>query len=591
MSKTLLSVCVNAFLAIILGLPSIGLAEPNQELHRLFEDYWSHKMKSDPFGATLSGVHDFNDRVPDVSQDAIRKKQETLIRFYEELDSFDMDALDKSDSLSLDILKFILKHDIELGKFDTWRIPFLSDSGFHNYFGHVVSATPFNTKEDYETYFIRLESYPEYLRQNLSNMRVGLADDFSQPKDILEKILPSFDAQVTKEPEHHPLYRPLTDLPDSIDRASQNALTKKARQILVEKVIPACAELARFMREEYIINARTTLGANQMPGGDAYYTAWARYFSSLDASDPVKIHALGIKEVKRIRSEMNGIIKQLEFKGSFQEFLAFLRSDRQFYPKTPEELLMKASWLAKRADGRLPAFFGRLPRQPYSVQPVPDELAPNYTGGRYSPAPPGASRGGEYWVNTYALETRSLYQLTALTLHEAVPGHHLQIALAYEIENAPQFRKKFYPHAYGEGWALYSEKLGVEMGLYDTPYDHFGRLSYEMWRACRLVVDTGIHSQGWTRQQAIDYLVANTALSYHTIGTEIDRYIAWPGQALSYKMGELTILELRSEAEQELGDQFDIREFHDTVLAQGGLPLDLLRKQVMDYIDKAKAAE
>jgi uncharacterized protein (DUF885 family) len=288
---------------------------------------------------------------------------------------------------------------------------------------------------------------------------------------------------------------------------------------------------------------------------------------------------------------MDEIIQQLEFKGSFQEFLAFLRADRQFYPKTPEELLMKASWLAKRADGRLPAFFGKLPRQPYSVQPVPDELAPNYTGGRYSPAPPGASRGGEYWVNTYALETRSLYQLTALTLHEAVPGHHLQIALAYEIENVPEFRKKFYPHAYGEGWALYSEKLGVEMGLYDTPYDHFGRLSYEMWRACRLVVDTGIHAQGWTRQQAIDYLAANTALSYHTIGTEVDRYIAWPGQALSYKMGELTILELRSEAEQKLGDQFDIRAFHDTVLAQGGLPLDLLRKQVKEYIDRVGTAK
>lgn len=591
MSKTLLFASVTALLAIILGLPSSSLAEPNQELRRIFDDYWSHEMESNPFGATLSGVHDFNDRVPDASRDAIWKKQETLIRFYEELDSFDRDALDKNDALSLDILKFILKHDIELGQFDTWRIPFLSDSGFHNSFGHVVSATPFTTKENYEAYLERLKAYPKYLRQNLSNMRIGLADGFSQPKEILEKILPSFDAQVTEKPEDHPLYGPFEKLPDSIDRATRDALVRKGHQILADKVIPACAELAQFMREEYLTNARSTLGANQMPGGDAYYTAWVRYFTSLDGADPVEIHALGIEEVKRIRSEMDAIIKQLEFKGSWQEFLAFLRADRQFYPKTPEELLMKASWLAKRADGRLPAFFGKLPRQPYSVQPVPDELAPNYTGGRYSPAPPGASRGGEYWVNTYALETRSLYQLTALTLHEAVPGHHLQIALAYEIENAPEFRKKFYPHAYGEGWALYSEKLGVEMGLYDTPYDHFGRLSYEMWRACRLVVDTGIHSQGWTRQQAIDYLASNTALSFHTIGTEIDRYIAWPGQALSYKMGEWTILELRSEAEQKLGVQFDIRAFHDTVLAQGGLPLDLLRKQVEDHVDRVGTAE
>ncbi len=589
MIKNLLPQSLIPFLAFSLGIPSTGFSEPNEALHRLFEDYWAHEMESDPFAATLSGVHNFNDRVPNASPDAIRKKLDTAVRFQQQLESFDKEALDANDALSLEILKFILKHEIELGKFDGWRMPFLSDSGFHTYFGHVVSATPFNTKENYESYLLRLESYPEYLHQNLSNMRVGLADGFSQPKEILEKILPSFDAQVTKKPEDHPLYRPFADLPDSIDRASRNVLAKKGRQILAEKVIPACAELAQFMREEYLTNARSTLGANQMPSGDAYYTAWVRYFSSLDASDPVEIHALGIEEVNRIRSEMDEIIKQLEFKGSFQEFLAFLRSDRQFYPKTPEELLMKASWLAKRADGRLPAFFGKLPRQPYSVQPVPDELAPNYTGGRYSPAPPDASRGGEYWVNTYALETRSLYQLTALTLHEAVPGHHLQIALAYEIENAPKFRKKFYPHAYGEGWALYSEKLGVEMGLYDTPYDHFGRLSYEMWRACRLVVDTGIHSKGWTRQQAIDYLAANTALSYHTIGTEIDRYIAWPGQALSYKMGELTILELRSEAEQKLGDQFDIREFHDTILAQGGLPLDLLRNQVENYIENSKA--
>lgn len=569
-------------------VPIFCFAAANQDLHRLFEDYWSHEMETDPFAATLSGIHDFNDRVPDVSQDAATKKLEKSVQFQQRLGSFDKEALGPNDALSLEILNFILKHEIELGKFDGWRMPFLSDSGFHTYFGYVTSATPFNTKEAYQVYLKRLEAYPKFLKQNEENMRIGIAHGFTQPKAIMEKILPSFDAQVTERAEDHPLFRPFLKFPSSIDLDTKKVLEQEGRRILEETVIPSYVQLARFMREEYMPKARTTLGASQLPNGDEYYSAWVRYFTSLEDASPHEIHELGREQVDLIRNEMYEVIGKTEFDGSFDEFLNFLREDRQFYAKTPEELLMKASWLAKRADGRLPAFFGKLPRQPYSVQPVPDELAPNYTGGRYSPAPPEASRGGEYWVNTYALETRSLYQLTALTLHEAVPGHHLQIALAYEIENAPEFRKKFYPHAYGEGWGLYSEKLGVEMGLYDTPYDHFGRLSYEMWRACRLVVDTGIHSKGWTRQQAFDYLASNTALSHHTIGTEVDRYIAWPGQALSYKMGELTIWNLRLKAEQELGDRFDIRGFHDTILAQGGLPLDLLRKQVEEYIEKSK---
>ena len=271
------------------------------------------------------------------------------------------------------------------------------------------------------------------------------------------------------------------------------------------------------------------------------------------------------------------------------EFVEFLRSDEQFYAKSADALLERAAWISKDIDGRLPGYFGTMPRQPYSVEPVPAELAPNYTTGRYVGAPLGADRGGQYWVNTYALDKRPLYELTALSLHEAVPGHHFQIALALEIEDAPEFRKRFYPHAFGEGWGLYAEKLGVEMGVYQTPYDHFGRLSYEMWRACRLVIDTGLHAKGWTRQQAIDYLASNTALSLHNVQTEVDRYISWPGQALAYKMGELTIWELRAKAERELGAKFDIREFHDAILVGGGLPLEMLRARIDGYIAEAKA--
>jgi uncharacterized protein (DUF885 family) len=415
-------------------------------------------------------------------------------------------------------------------------------------------------------------------------MQLGIESGFTQPREIMDNILVSFDAQVTESAETHPLYAPFREMPGSIAAEDQTRLREDAQRLLEEQVIPAYAEIRDFMHERYVPNARDTLGASELPDGEAYYAALVRYYTTVDSATPDGIHERGVREVARIRAEMNDVIAETGFDGSFDDFLEFLRTDPRFYAKTPEELLMRAAWIAKKTDGRLPAFFGKLPRQPYSVEPVPDEIAPNYTAGRYVPAPPGGPRGGQYWVNTYALETRALYQLVALSLHEGVPGHHLQGALAYEIEDAPEFRRQFYPHAFGEGWGLYAEKLGVEMGIYDTPYDHFGRLSYEMWRACRLVVDTGIHAKGWTRQQAVDYLASNTALSMHEVGTEIDRYIAWPGQALAYKIGELILWDLRREAEAALGAAFDIREFHDVVLTSGGVPLELLKTSIKQYV-------
>jgi uncharacterized protein (DUF885 family) len=450
--------------------------------------------------------------------------------------------------------------------------------------GYVVSATRFDTASDYLDYLARLEALPGYLEQNRVNMQLGIESGFTQPREIMKNILVSFDAQVTESAETHPLYAPFRDIPGNIAAEDRARLRDKAQRLLEERVIPAYAEIRDFMRERYVPNARETLGASELPDGEAYYAALVRYYTTLDSATPDCIHERGLSEVARIRAEMNDVIAQTGFEGSFDDFLEFLRTDPRFYAKTPEELLTRAAWIAKRTDGRLPAYFGKLPRQPYSVEPVPDEIAPNYTAGRYVPAPPGGPRGGQYWVNTYALDTRALYQLVALSLHEGVPGHHLQGALAYEIEDAPEFRRQFYPHAYGEGWGLYAEKLGVEMGMYDTPYDHFGRLSYEMWRACRLVIDTGIHAKGWTREQAVDYLASNTALSMHEVGTEIDRYIAWPGQALAYKIGELTLWDLRREAETALGDAFDIREFHDVVLTSGGVPLELLKTSVKQYV-------
>ena len=550
----------------------------------LYEDYWNYELEQNPFMATAAGDYRFNARAPDVSEQAQLARLAQLSEFESRI------PVDSGgDGLNAEILRFILKHEIALGEFAPWRIPFLSDAGFHMEIGYIVSSTRFESVEDYRSYLARLAALPEYFEQNRVNMQAGLDAGFTQPHAILDNIMPSFDAQVTETAEEHPLFGPFIDMPDHLSAADKAGLRDEAKTLLSSKVIPAYAEIREFMRERYVPGARRSLGASDMPDGDAYYAALVRYYTTLDSATPRSIHERGLEEVARIRAEMDDVIAQTGFDGSFNEFLTFLREDPRFYAETPEELLMKAAWIAKKTDGRLPAFFGKLPRQPYSVDPVPDEIAPNYTGGRYVPSPPGGPRGGQYWVNTYALDTRPLYQLVALSLHEGVPGHHLQGALAYEIEDAPEFRRQFYPHAYGEGWGLYSEKLGVEMGIYETPYDHFGRLSYEMWRACRLVVDTGIHAMGWSREQAVEYLASNTALSLHEIGTEVDRYIAWPGQALAYKVGELTIWELRREAEQALGDRFDIRDFHDVILTSGGVPLELLKLQVRGYIEAARA--
>ncbi len=560
----------------------LAAAAPRAE-QTLFDEYWDYELGADPFLATTSGDYRFNDRVPDVSEVTQRARLERLHDFASRLDAGEAGASDNL--LNEDILRFILEHELALGEFAPWRIPFLADAGFHMDVGYVVSATRFDAASDYRDYLARLEALPGYLEQNRVNMQLGIESGFTQPREIMDNILVSFDAQITESAEKHPLYAPFRDMPGNIAAEDRARLRGEAQRLLEEQVIPAYAEIRDFMRERYVPNARETLGASELPDGEAYYAALVRYYTTLDSATPDGIHERGLREVARIRAEMNDVIAQTGFEGSFEAFVEFLRTDPRFYAKTPEELLTRAAWIAKKTDGRLPAYFGKLPRQPYSVEPVPDEIAPNYTAGRYVPAPPGGTRGGQYWVNTYALETRALYQLVALSLHEGVPGHHLQGALAYEIEDAPEFRRQFYPHAYGEGWGLYAEKLGVEMGMYDTPYDHFGRLSYEMWRACRLVIDTGIHAKGWSRERAVDYLASNTALSMHEVGTEIDRYIAWPGQALAYKIGELTLWDLRREAESALGDAFDIREFHDVVLTSGGVPLELLKTMVRQYIE------
>jgi uncharacterized protein (DUF885 family) len=558
-----------------------------EALHQLFADEWSTRMRDDPLFATASDVHDYDDKLPSVTPADFTRRLQQDQDYQKRLSAISRDALSHEDQVNYDLFEFVLKHRLALAPFKQWRIPLTSDEGFHIEVMRMAAGVRMSSVQDYENYIARLHAVPAYFDQQIANLRQGMADGFTLPAVIMPGVIKVVEGQQYTAPEKTPFWEPFTRFPDTISAADRERLMTAARSAIQGDTIPAFNKLLTFFSKEYLAAARRTIGASDLPDGKAYYEASVRFYTNLDVT-PDQVHELGLSEVARIHAEMDAVIKQTGFKGDFAAFLKFLRTDPRFYAKTPDELLKDASYIAKQIDGLLPGYFGKLPRQPYSVQPVPAELAPNYTAGRYSPAPLGGLKGGEYWVNTYALEKRPLYALTALTLHEAVPGHHLQGALARELENVPPFRLDLYPHAFGEGWGLYSEKLGKEMGMYKTPYDEFGRLTYEMWRACRLVVDTGMHWKGWTREQALEYLASNTALSLHEVETETNRYIAWPGQALAYKMGELKILELRKRAHDALGDRFDIRAFHDAVLENGGVPLPILETQIDEYIAAAQ---
>ncbi len=561
-------------------------ADAAAALHALFEDEWNSRLARYPLFASGQGVTDYNDRLADVSPAAQQRNLDEDREFLARLAGIDRAALSANDRISHELFEFIVGHRARLAEYRPYRIPILSDAGFHIRVQRMYESMPFRSVEDYEQYLARLRAIDGYFEQNIANMRAGIADGFTQPQAILQGIVASISGPIVEDPEQSVFHAPFRNLPEHFDAASAERLRTAGRSAIAESVIPAYRKFLAFFTEEYIPGARQTLGASSLDDGRAYYEELTRFFTTQQDANPDAIHELGLREVARIRSEMEDIIREVEFEGDFAEFIEHLRTDPQFYADTPQQLLKEASYIAKRLDGQMPAFFRTLPRMPYGVEPVPDDIAPNYTTGRYWGAPADGRRGGYYMVNTYALDKRPLYTLAALTAHEGVPGHHHQNALRNEIEDLPNFRRSFYPHAFGEGWGLYSEKLGIEMGIYQTPYDHFGRLSYEMWRAVRLVVDTGIHYRGWGREQAQDFLAENSALSLHNVRTEIDRYISWPGQALAYKIGELHILELRERAERELGANFDIRDFHDAILLSGGVPLDLLEYEIDRHIEQ-----
>jgi uncharacterized protein (DUF885 family) len=504
-----------------------------------------------------------------------------------ELKQIDRSKLPANEVVNYDMFQRQLDESIEGYELGDYQMPINADSGFHSGFSRLPQEMPLATVKDYENYISRLRQWPRYVHEEIELMRMGIKRGFTVPRATLTGYDKTMSAHVVDDVTKSVFWKPFEKFPSTVPQEARERLREEGRKAIMEAAVPGYRDLLTFFDNEYLPNTRTTLGAYDLPNGHAYYRYKIREFTTTNLT-PEEIHAIGVKEVDRISAEMNEVLKQTGFKGDMPAFLHFLRSDPQFYAKTPYELLARASFIAKKIDGKLPSLFGKLPRLPYTVEPVPADIAPKYTSGRYVGAPEGSTKPGIYWVNTYGLEGRPLYNLEALTLHEAVPGHHLQISLSREIQDVPLFRRFTYISAFGEGWGLYCEWLGKEAGIYDSPYSDFGRLGYEMWRACRLVVDTGIHAGGWSRQQAIDYMAARTSLPLHEVETEVDRYISWPAQALSYKLGELKIKELRARAEQAIGTRFDVRAFHDTVLGSGAVPLDVLEANVNRWIEQQK---
>ena len=573
-----------AVLMLALGLLSLAPAgaapagsaaeTADVQFKHIYTTEWAWRTGHPGAGESASTAD--NGRLDDVDAASQQRRLANWQHVLEQLDRIDVAQLSPASRVNFEVYYAQISNLLADQKFKTWQMPFNSDSAFWSDIGYELGGDHLRSAADYRKYLDRLGQVPAYFDQEIANMRLGLKRGFSVPREVLKGRDASIAAVADlNDPTQSSFYAPFKQLPASIPAEQAQALQGEALQRIRDEVIPAYAKLLKFFREEYVPEARTTLAAEAMPDGKAFYRQQIHEYTTL-ALSPDQIHQIGLDQVAKIHTQMLKVMKSTGFKADFPAFLAFLRTDPRFYAKTPQALLDKSAWVAKEVDGQLPKFFDHLPRARFTIKPVPADIAPYYTSGRGGP--------DVYLVNTYDLKSRPLYNMPALTLHESYPGHALQLELAAEQHGQPAFRRDGYISAYGEGWGLYSEYLGNEMGIYQTPYQKFGFLSYQMWRACRLVVDTGIHHLGWTRQQAIGYLTSNTALSDREIANEVDRYISWPGQALSYELGYLKIRELRTKAEQALGPKFDLRHFHDTVLSTGSVPLPVLEKRIERFI-------
>ena len=574
MKALLHATALTVILTSLSALPAMADTATDQKFESIYKSEWDWRSQQEAANED-SPSGEVAAHLPDVSEKAQAAKlvhwQDTL----KQLDTIDVKALSPKDAEDYQVYRFQIETLIADQQFKTYQRPLSGDTSFWGDLAGMARGT-FHTETDYRNYIAQLNDMPRYFKDNTDNMRSGLKRGFTLPQISLQ----GRDATITsvtdaKSVEDNIYYTPFKSLPATIPAEKQAELRKAAADAITKSVLPAHKTLLKFMREAYIPGAARSIAAYDLPNGKAFYQSQVREYATVDMT-PEQIHQIGLDEVAKIKAEMLAIKDQVGFKGDLPAFNDFLRTDPQFYVTTPQALLDRAAWTAKEFDGKASQYFGRLPRSRFGIIPVPDDIAPFYTGGRGGP--------GVYLVNTWNLPSRPLYSLPALTLHESAPGHAFQMPLAAENTDLPPFRQFTYISAYGEGWALYSERLGVEMGMYHTPYETYGMLSYQMWRACRLVVDTGIHAKGWTREQAQNYLLENTALSKHEVTTEVDRYIAWPGQALSYYLGEMAIWKARHKAEAALGEKFDLRQFHDAVLQLGSVPLPVLEARVDRFI-------
>ena len=566
---------------------SPALASPSDDLATLLKDHWAWSLSENPIMASSMGVAGYEGKISEVSLAAADKSAKAAQNFLNRLNAIPMDQLTPAERTNALILKRALSDQIEANSYPQRVMLFTTYYGWHQGFAGLGDNSPLRTKTDYQSYLDRIAQYPQYNDEALKITQMAVNQGQVLPCEVLGNSAKGIIGVVKDDPTQSRFYSPfLKAKPADISPAEWTAMQTRAKALITGSINPAYKKHHDFFTNVYLKKCAKAPAITALPGGKDYYAFRIRQETTTDLTAD-QIHQIGLDEVKRIRSEMEEVAKKAGFT-SREAFIADLRTNPQYYAKTPDELMRYAAREAKRIDGLMPTLFGKLPRLPYGIKEIPAEIAEGTTTAYYNPGSPQSGIAGNYYVNTSKLDQRPLYELPALTAHEAVPGHHNQIALQQELD-IPEFRQNIGFTAFTEGWGLYSERLGIEMGLYDTPAKDMGRLSYEMWRACRLVVDTGIHSKGWTKAQAIQFMKDNSALSDANIEAEVNRYISWPGQALGYKIGEIKIRELRALAEKELGPKFNLSAFHDTVLGQGAVPLDVLEIQVKDWIAKVKS--
>ncbi|RDZ28445.1 DUF885 domain-containing protein [Lysobacter silvisoli] len=569
--------------AAVLAAAPVRAQDADARLKAYFEAEWERGLVESPEGASYNGDNRFNDRWTDRSLTAIAQREAADRDALARLKAIGRDALSADSRLDYDTYAWTLERNIERQKFREYLQPVSHQGGVQTADG-ISEVLPFANARDYRDWLARMNAVPAMVEQTTALMREGVARKSMPPRVLMQRVPAQIAAQIVDDPTRSPYYRPFLRFPDSVSADERAQLQAQARQAVSERIVPAYRQFAHYFKHDYLPHARAGIAAAELPDGRAYYDFLARYYTTTGLSAD-EIHEIGLKEVARIRAKMEQVKSEVGFKGTLAEFFAFLRSDPRFFHKTPESLLTAYRALSKRIDPELVKVFHTLPRQPYGVRPIPDNIAPDTTTAYYQPGAVDGTRAGYYYVNLYKPEVRPTWEMMALSLHEAVPGHHFQFARGLELPERPMFRRTAYFVAYGEGWGLYAEQLGYDMGLYDDPYDRFGQLTYEMWRAVRLVVDTGMHAKGWSRERAIAYFKDNAAKTDQDIVNEIDRYIGTPGQALAYKIGQLKISALRAKAQAALGERFDLRAFNDEVLATGSVPLEALEARIDGWIE------